>query len=204
MQFDHFNKGGRHFFKLQEWGGEAKSKPATEFPEHVFTFLIAWSPTKFEVLCDSLLYLLATIGSRDLSPHLAPESMRDSIIHITAHAQLISPWRHLHAFAATQATNSRKFSAKIYRTISLFSGKIIKEGMTQNVLCVLGHQWNISPTLGRIDHMLEWQATVILQIGWYYQLCFIIGLVDSHRFLKIRWNTLDLIRFNANFYIPND
>jgi len=46
-----------------------------------------------------------------------------------------------------------------------FSGKIIKEGMTQNVLHVLGHQSNISPTLGRIDHMSEWQATVILQIG---------------------------------------
>ena len=36
-------KGGRHFFKLQGGGGEAKSKPATESPEHVFMLLIAWS-----------------------------------------------------------------------------------------------------------------------------------------------------------------
>ena len=36
-------KGGRYFFKLQGGGGEAKSKPATEFPELVFTLLIAWS-----------------------------------------------------------------------------------------------------------------------------------------------------------------
>ena len=35
-------KGGRHFFKLQG-GGEAKSKPAMEVPEHVFMLFIAWS-----------------------------------------------------------------------------------------------------------------------------------------------------------------
>ena len=44
--------------------------------------------------CDqggtSLLYLLATIGSRDLLPHLAPDCVRDSIFYITAHAQLLS------------------------------------------------------------------------------------------------------------------
>ena len=36
-------KGGRNFFKLQEGGGEPKYKPATEFPELVFTLSIAWS-----------------------------------------------------------------------------------------------------------------------------------------------------------------
>ena len=42
-------KGGRHFFKLQGGGGEAKSKPATESPEHVFMLLIAWSLSKLLV-----------------------------------------------------------------------------------------------------------------------------------------------------------
>ena len=36
-------KGGRHFFKLHGGGGEAKSKPAIDVPEHVFMLLIAWS-----------------------------------------------------------------------------------------------------------------------------------------------------------------
>ena len=38
-------KGGRNFFKLEEGGGETKSKTATEFPELVFTLSIAWSLT---------------------------------------------------------------------------------------------------------------------------------------------------------------
>ena len=42
-------KGGRHFFKLQEGGGEAKSKLATEVPELVFMLLIAWSLTRKRV-----------------------------------------------------------------------------------------------------------------------------------------------------------
>ena len=36
-------KGGRHFFKVQGGGGEAKSKPIMEVPEHGFMPLIAWS-----------------------------------------------------------------------------------------------------------------------------------------------------------------
>ena len=45
-------KEGRHFFKLQGGGGEAKSKPATESPEHVFMLLIAWSLIDLEI-CGS-------------------------------------------------------------------------------------------------------------------------------------------------------
>ena len=46
-------KGGRHFFKLQGGGGEAKSKPATEVPEHVFMLLIAWSLSPMEIIHTS-------------------------------------------------------------------------------------------------------------------------------------------------------
>ena len=47
-------------------------------------------PHDFFHLNSTLLYLLATIGSRDLLPHLATDCVRDSIFYITAHAQLLS------------------------------------------------------------------------------------------------------------------
>lgn len=46
------------------------------------------------------------------------KTRRKSIFYVCAHEQLLSPWRHIPAFVATQATKSRKFSGKIYRMIS--------------------------------------------------------------------------------------
>ena len=52
-------RGGRHFFKVQEGGGEAKLKPETDTPELRFKDSIAWSLSLLLVLETD--YLLETI-----------------------------------------------------------------------------------------------------------------------------------------------
>jgi len=55
-----------------------------------YSLILYFVGLKFVSWIFTLLYLLATIGSRDLLPHLAPDCVRDSIFYITAHAQLLS------------------------------------------------------------------------------------------------------------------